>query len=159
MLCCPVAGCTAPFTTAKWFVNFNSIKRHLRHRHADRRVQYWCAPCGRRLKRTPMKHPCMVNQRQVHGRAPTVKPEGPRQRRARRREELAPLYTGEPGDMRLAPPQAHLPHAQTSPGQNPGGKGAEDDPPKQGQDRHTCPECSGVIRFTPGHTVASGRNQ
>ncbi|GFW16080.1 retrovirus-related Pol polyprotein from type-2 retrotransposable element R2DM [Trichonephila clavipes] len=146
---CPARGRTAPFTTAKWTWTVGSVKRHLRafHKIGPTQVQYWCAPCGRRIKKTkPTLHPCLqqleqnereartgawpcqhceetfpdkkgvLNHERTHRRnairesLPTLNiPEGRRDRRARMRERLAPLITGEPGDMRLAPPPTHLP--------------------------------------------------
>ncbi|GFU50719.1 hypothetical protein TNCV_241051 [Trichonephila clavipes] len=133
LLSCPMAGCTAPFSTAKWYWSTQSIKRHLRLKHSvrDLEVQYWCAPCGSRIRVFPMKHPCVVrylqnereaeegawpcadydesfpnnlgllNHQRMHRRnaqqekLPALrKPEGPRERRARLREQLAPLTTG-----------------------------------------------------------------
>ncbi|GFT53769.1 hypothetical protein TNCV_4585681 [Trichonephila clavipes] len=62
LLSCPMAGCTAPFSTARWYWSTQSIKRHLRLKHEvkDPTVQYWCAPCGNRIRVFPMKHPCVV---------------------------------------------------------------------------------------------------
>ncbi|GFT05391.1 hypothetical protein TNCV_124031 [Trichonephila clavipes] len=85
VLVCPVAGCSAAFSTTRWFMTSNSIKRHLRAVHR-----------GTQTKESE-------------------------------KEELS---TGDPGDMRLAPPPAHFPAAQTSPRPNPGNGSVEDPPPR-----------------------------
>ncbi|GFW79646.1 c2H2-type domain-containing protein [Trichonephila clavipes] len=120
-----------------------SLVRHLNffHKLPNRRSEHWCAPCGRRIRCRPMRHPCLINctvgpddpsadswpcrecemvfptklgllnhekthKRQAisEGMPPLIIPEGPARRRARRRNRLAAISTGEPGNMPLAPP-------------------------------------------------------
>ncbi|GFU43432.1 hypothetical protein TNCV_53341 [Trichonephila clavipes] len=55
---CPVRGCTAPFTTAKWTWTVNSVKRHLRalHKIGPTQVQYWCAPTADASRRASQRY-------------------------------------------------------------------------------------------------------
>ncbi|GFT90251.1 hypothetical protein TNCV_701721 [Trichonephila clavipes] len=41
-----------------------SLVRHIRYSHKlpNRRSEHWCAPCGRRIRCKPMRHPCLVNR-------------------------------------------------------------------------------------------------
>ncbi|GFY41230.1 hypothetical protein TNIN_438451 [Trichonephila inaurata madagascariensis] len=91
----------------------------------NRQVQYWCAPCGKRIRKKPSQHPCILSlamredQRQaIIDKLPVLKiPDGPKQRRARKQKRLAPLSSGDPGSMRLAPPPNHLPDTPPVPTQ------------------------------------------
>ncbi|GFY44120.1 retrovirus-related Pol polyprotein from type-2 retrotransposable element R2DM [Trichonephila inaurata madagascariensis] len=63
VLACPISGCPKAFSTAKWYSTSHSLKRHLTavHRMPNRQVQYWCAPCGKRIRKKPSQHPCILN--------------------------------------------------------------------------------------------------
>ncbi|GFY55592.1 hypothetical protein TNIN_207081 [Trichonephila inaurata madagascariensis] len=63
VLACPISGCAKAFSTAKWYSTSNSLKRHLTavHRMANRQMQYWCTPCGKRIRKKLSQHPCILS--------------------------------------------------------------------------------------------------
>ncbi|GFW78936.1 retrovirus-related Pol polyprotein from type-1 retrotransposable element R2 [Trichonephila clavipes] len=63
-LACPIQGCRNSFSGQKWTMMKRSLGRHIRYFHKlpNRRSEHWCAPCGRRIRCKPMRHPCLVNR-------------------------------------------------------------------------------------------------
>ncbi|GFT76708.1 retrovirus-related Pol polyprotein from type-2 retrotransposable element R2DM [Trichonephila clavipes] len=105
-----------------------------RNREEQQEGAWQCPDCEDRFA-TKMG---LANHKRSHKRERLVNelpalniPEGPRQRRMRRREQLAPLTTGEPGNMRLAPPPDHIQATQASPGLSQEAQGADNHPNRE----------------------------
>ncbi|GFQ68972.1 hypothetical protein TNCT_22421 [Trichonephila clavata] len=60
---CPKARCQLSFRTVKWYTTNTSMKEHLTvvHRLANRRIEYWCSLCNRKIADKPATHPCLNN--------------------------------------------------------------------------------------------------